>query len=190
MKKIKNACRFILPVSAFAGIIAGIIMLIGSHGMLEAEKATNGFGIFDLKFSYTLDNISTVISKFNGDPQEFLQGFYITNCIFEVLFTIAAISASILLDCNDKFYLIYRSSIFSAFAHGFFDIVENILLMKIINNFPYFTGNDANFVSGMTSIKWVFFWIWVFSTLILAVIAIIHNMRINSKPKSKYARKK
>lgn len=180
MKAVKNACRFIFTIFAAASLILGIYLIFGNCGIIAVNEATNGIGLFDLRFSYTDDMISTVISKFDGNPIEFFSQFYIFNDIFAAVFAVAAISFTILINRNDFFYLIYRSSLFSAAAHCFFDIVENFVILKIVNNYPFFTGNDSNLASGMTSIKWVFFWIWAVSTLILAVIAVYYM--IKNKP--------
>ena len=82
---------------------------------------------------------------------------------------------------KDKWYLVYRTALFSAIAATFFNIMENILILRLMNITPLFSEGEADIASGMTSLKWVFIGLWAAATVIILLISLFGSKKRKSK---------
>lgn len=188
MKKFRKVFYVLVPVFLVLSLGAGYLLFLGDGGAKMITANTGGFGPFDMKTSYTPDNLMTVISHYNGDRDAdyssyFLLDYVFLGCSFVFMLTLPLLFNTI----SSKHYLLFRSSVFSAVFAGVFNVTENILLMRIVSSFPGFTDGDANFSSGCTTLKWVFVGIWIVSTFFFVILTIITAIRKKNKKKAKRA---
>lgn len=174
MKKFKKVFYVLVPVFLVLTLGAGYFLFLSDGGAKMIYANTGGFGPFDLKTSYTPDNLMTIISHYNGDREADYSAYFLLDYIFLGCSFFFMLSVPLLINTfSSKHYLLFRSSVFSAVFTGIFNLVENILLMKIVSGFPGFTDGDANFSSGCTTLKWIFVAIWLFSTFFFAIFTAI-----------------
>ena len=74
-----------------------------------------------------------------------------------------------------------RTALFSAIAATFFNIMENILILRLMNITPLFSEGEADIASGMTSLKWVFIGLWAAATVIILLISLFGSKKRKSK---------
>lgn len=178
MKKLKKPLMIAVPLFLVLTAIAAFILFIGSCPAKTIFDNTENFGPFDLRLSYTPDNLMTVISHYGGDRradynQYFTFDFILTGCGFFFMF----LTPQLINTFSSKHYLLFRSSVFSAVFSAFFNVVENILLIRIVDTSPAFTDSDANLASGCTTLKWIFIGIWIVSTILFAITTTITVMK-------------
>ena len=176
MRKKTNAVTGIVIVSLIMTVLLGVGLIFTPLGLPTINAGTNGFGAFDMRFSYTADNVMTVISHYNGDINEEWGMYYVLDFIFAIASgTFMFVMPLYFYMIRDKWYLIYRTAFFSAAAFTFFNVVENILILRLMNITPLFTEGEADIASGITSLKWVFAGIWAAAMIVIFIIAMVGN---------------
>ncbi len=172
MKGFSKVLKIIIPLFTLLSLVSGYIFFFNQA--LPIKEATSGFGAFDLRFSYTADNVMTVLSHFNGERNAMFHEYFKWDYVFCGCYSVVAVSIPILVYIgNDRHYLFFRSAIFSALASLFFNITENILLINIIDSFPIFTDGDANLASGITTLKWAFLAVWAASLILFLFLTLV-----------------
>lgn len=176
MRKLIKPLRIILPVSLVLTFITAAVLLFTPFGYPAVKAATYDFGFFDFRFSYTADNVMTVLSHYNGDRTAELTRFYVIDFILAFFAAVFCVTLPMTFySKNDKHYLLFRASAFSGLMAFIFNVIENILLLRIVNVMPYFSEGDADLASGITSLKWVFIGIWLLTTLLFIITTVISD---------------
>lgn len=164
-------------ISLILALIASVLLFLTPLGCPRIDEGTNGFGIFDMRFSYTADNVMTVFSHYTGDLDNDWTVYYVIDFILALGSGVFMFTLPLYYYIRkDKWYIIYRTALFSAAATTFFNIMENILILRLMNITPLFSEGEADIASGMTSLKWVFLGIWS-----AAMVIIIHTILFGSK---------
>ena len=173
----------LLPIAILMAAAGAAILFLLPDGLKAVNEGSKGYGPFDMHFSYTPDNLMTILSHFKGNKQEVFSSYFLLDYIFAGLcFPLMLILPLFIYSFSDRFYLLFRASVFSALFYEVFNAAENILLMRMINVSPVFTDSDATFSSGCTTIKWIFLVIWIVSVLLFAVTTAVS---VNLKPKAR-----
>ena len=174
MKKKFTAAWIILALFIIFSAVSGYILFFTEGGAQTIASGTRSFGAFDLRVSYTPDNIMTVLSAYEGDRQAAFFRYFIYDFIFMFCCAVTMLTITIMINMtNTKHYIFYRLGVFSASFYTIFNAAENMLLMRIINSFPVFTDSDANLSSGCTTMKWIFLGLWAFGTLMFGILTAI-----------------
>lgn len=182
MKNKPGVLKILLPVFLLLTVASGAMLLLAPFGLSAINTGTNGFGPFDFRFTYTPDNLMTVLSHFSGSKREAYSAFFTADYIFAATAFFPMLFIPIMIyRKNDAHYLLFRSAVFSAITSTVFNILENAMLMSIVYSSPVFTDRDANLASGFTTIKWVLLGIWAVSTILLAVTTLITVLRSQNK---------
>lgn len=178
MKKAIKVLTVITPVFLVLAIAAGAVLFFSPFGLQAMKSATGGYGSFDMRFSYTPDAIMTILSHFEGDRMEIFSRYFMLDYIFLALYSVVMFSLPLLIYLrDDKHYLLFRSAMFSAVAHAVFDVIENLMLMRMVETTPMFTDGEANLCSGITVLKWAFLGIWVLSIVMLMIFTLLDSMK-------------
>ena len=182
MKKSLKVLGVIVPVSLILTLMVGLVLFFTPMGCPTINAGTNGFGIFDMRFSYTADNVMTVFSHYTGDLHNDWNTYYFIDFVFAVFCGIYMFTMPLYLYIKkDKWYLVYRTALFSAIAATCFNIMENILILRLMNITPLFSEGEADIASGMTSLKWVFIGLWAAATVIILIISLFGSKKRKSK---------
>ena len=173
MKKAVRILTILLPVSGCLTIAAGIMLFFLPSGTPAVFDATKGYGPFDMRLNYTADAFMTILSPIEGDRIKLYTDYFILDYILTVCFALTAVSLPVFIYIqDDTHYLLFRSTLFSAIAMTVFNVTENIMIMNIVNNTPIFTDGEANFSSGITTLKWAFIALWSVSAILLSAVTI------------------
>ena len=178
MKKLKKPLMVVVPIFLVLTAVAAYLLFVGDSPTKTIFDNTENFGPFDLRLSYTPDNLMTIISHYNGDRRAdfnkyFTFDFILTGCGFFLMF----LTPQLINTFSSKHYLLFRSSVFSSVFSTFFNVLENILLIRIVDSSPAFTDGDANLASGCTTLKWIFVGIWIAATVLFAITTAITVLR-------------
>ncbi len=169
MKNFIKVLKVIIPLFVLLSAVTGYVFIFGQIPAIR--QATDGFGPFDVRLSYTADNVMTVLSHFNGDRTEMYKEYFMWDYLFSFCYSIVMISVPLIVYLhNDRHYLLFRSAVFSAVVQFVFNVIENILLTNIINSAPIFTDGDANLSSGLTVLKWAFLAVWGASAVLFLLL--------------------
>lgn len=181
MKKFRKILFIALPVFLVLTAVSAYLLFLGDSATKLIYSNTENFGPFDVRFSYTPDNIMTILSHYKGERSEDYTRYFTYDFIFAgCSFFFMLLTPLLINTFSSKHYLFFRASVFSSVFSAFFNILENILLMRIISSFPAFTDSDANLASGCTMLKWIFIGIWIFSTVLfvgLTTLTVIKQKR-------------
>ena len=181
--KFKKVLAVLLPVSFLLTAAAGYVLLFTSFGYPTIKAGTNGFGIFDFRFSYTADNVMTIFSHYTGNRENDWNNFYTVDFVFAaVSFIFTFLLPLSYYFKSDKHYLLFRTSAFSSIMLFVFNIIENILILRLLSVTPYFSEGEADIASGITALKWCFAALWIVSTILFITATIIRCSRRKKVP--------
>ena len=184
MKKNLKPLKIILIASFFLTFIFAGIILFSPIGYPTIKSAIGDFGLFDFRFSYTADNVMTVLSHYKGDRISEMTRFYTMDFVFAFFCGIFTFCLPLLIYFNDsKHYLLFRSAAFSSIMIFIFNVIENILLLRIINITPVFTEGEADIASGVTSLKWIFAALWIASVVFLILGTLFFGTKVKKTKK-------
>ncbi len=182
MKKLKKPLMIILPVSFLLAIVFAGIIWFSPIGFPAIKASIYEFDFFDFRFSYTADNIMTILSHYNGDRDTDLTRFYVLDFIFAFFFAVFSFTLPLVFYINnDRHYLLFRASAFSAVMAFVFNVIENILLLRIVYITPCFNQGDADMASGITSLKWAFIGLWIVSTILFILATLLFGSKVKAK---------
>ena len=191
MKKLSRIVRVVMPVSLVLAIITGALLFFAPFGLPAVVKGSNGFGAFDMKFNYTPDAVMTVISHFKGDRDQVYGTYFLIDYFFLSFTSLFMLSLPLSFYLkDDKHYLLFRAAAFSSIMYCLFNVIENILISRMIAMTPLFTDGDANLSSGITTLKWVFTGIWSFAAVMLVILSLYDDSKRKKKRSSRTAVKK
>ncbi len=178
MKKAETVLKIIVPIFLVLSAAAGIVLFLTPFGAKAVYEATRGYGPYDMRLSYTPDAFMSILSHIDGDRVALYSRYFVIDycfCICTAVF-MAGLPLLIYLK-DDKHYLLFRASVFSAIMYLIFNIIENILIMRIVRVTPLFTDGDANLSSGITTLKWAFCGVWLLSIMLLMLITIYDSVK-------------
>lgn len=183
MKRAVKALKIIVAIFLVLSAVTGALLFLSPSGIKAINEATGGYGPYDLRLSYTPDAFMSVLSRIDGDRVSLYKGFYILDFCFGFCTAVFMAGLPLMIYLNDnKHYLLFRASVFSAIMYLVFNFTENFLIMRIVDITPLFTDSEANFASGITTLKWIFCGVWCLSVFFLLLVTFIDSLR---KPKKR-----
>ena len=180
MKKVQKVFVFLLPVLLILAAVSAYLLYFTANGLPAIMEGTSGYGSFDLRFSYSSDALLTIISHFKGDRLAAYTNYFTYDFIFAGLRTLFLVFFPLTFNTlSNKHYLWFRACMFSAVFSCVFDVLENVILLDIVRTFPGFTGAQASLASGCTTIKWVFFGLWILTGIVFMILTLITYHKIS-----------
>lgn len=165
MRKVSK--KGVLRVCVIIGFFLTLYMVeAGSFGSAEVALHNGGYGTFDMK-KYDAEVVAEVLAYADSEYVNVSYKYYFADSLFIIFFGLFQCMLSAAVYGKNK-VICKRFAIAVPIARGFFDLVENILLLKTIHDYPKINNGLIATASVSTQCKLWCIRIWAV-TLILGI---------------------
>lgn len=173
-EKIMIRCIKIVGVIGFFICLA--IMYITPYGVRGLKEYDSTFEMPDMKFHYRVEQITQELEKVGTDGRNLYQKYLVLDCIFVFCFGI------LMLTITDSLFTGWPSILLYVVCmlRGFFDILENCLLIIVLKNFASSNTHLLRLCSYFTTCKFIMLYIWVAAIAIHFTLIGIAKLRHTS----------
>lgn len=152
-----------------------VIMYCTPYGIRGIRKYDSAFQMPDMKFHYSVEELTKTFEKIGVDGQAIYQNYLVLDCIFVVCFGICMLTLT-----HNLFTGLSRNILFFVcFLRGFFDLLENFLLLFLLKS--SYTNNIylASLCSYLTTFKFIMLYIWIVAIIVHFTFTGIIKLRGN-----------
>ncbi|MBI4857261.1 MAG: hypothetical protein HY818_11040 [Acetobacterium woodii] len=142
-------------IGFFASLILMEFTNLGARGIQQYDPS---FSLLDMRFRYDANTVYQVFDQIGEQGQQVYKNYLLLDYFFIGCFLIVmlALSFRVTADPLQRNILIVLAS-----ARALCDILENIVLIVLINNYPQQNLVLATVCSWSTTIKFVFMFLWI-----------------------------
>jgi len=153
--------------------ILGFLVCLGfmymtDLGICGIRKAVPAFRVLDMRFHYNSETVGQVLDQLGENGRLAYQRYLVLDFAFILFFflTMLAISDSAMISMNIKPILYILCGL-----RALFDILENIMLIHMLRQYPSFNSTLAGICGWITTMKFLMLFIWLIGILSQAVMA-------------------
>lgn len=158
----------IIKIIGVSGFFLCLMLMYGSnHGIKRIRKYDSSFRLLDMRFHYNSREVLQVFDTIGNEGRIAYQNFLILDFVFIVCLLISMLTVT---------YVIFEQPVIQkifmmvCILRAIFDILENILLYRLLSHYPEFHPNMAWLCSWFTTIKFIMLYTWVLGILVKAGI--------------------
>ncbi|MFC3415317.1 hypothetical protein [Algoriphagus hitonicola] len=161
------------PVSIF--VLAILLILFNGLLMLSMPKE---FAL-DLKFAYSASDVFFALDSMGTDMREFYRiGIWLLDFPYMLVYTLFFTGVIYRLWGENKLLLL-------PVVIGFFDLLENVMVLYLLDTFPDIPGVLANMASFFTTSKWIFV-LFMMASVLGGLIRMIIHRKCSTETASRY----
>lgn len=148
-------------------IVCLFIMYATSHGIRGIQRFDRSFRLLDMRFHYSSDIVKQTFEKIDEGGRKAYQSFLLLDFFFIICFLIVmlTITDAVFATPHDR-GTIYVLCVLRAL----FDILENLLLLRMLAKYPVFNETLASICSWFTTLKFIMLYIWLLLTVVHVII--------------------
>lgn len=160
--------NIIILALGISGFLICLILMYGTnHGIPGIQKYDPNFRLLDMRFRYNGDAIYNTFDKIGSQGVQAYKHFLLLDFCFIASFLIVMIAITLRITSQTT----YRNILLGlAVARAALDILENILLITLANNYPIRNDFLANICSWSTTLKFIALYAWVISVIGILII--------------------
>lgn len=155
--------KFVKLVGIIGFLMCLFIMYMTNLGVHGIQKYDPSFQSPDMKFHYSIGEITQTFDKIGGAGRAIYQKYLYLDCVFTLCFVIVMLTITSWLFTGT---LIRNFMFVVCILRALFDILENIFLIIVLRNYPTANVSMITLCSYFTSIKFIFLYIWIFVLII------------------------
>lgn len=139
-------------------VICIFIMYFTDHGIRGIQKFSPSFRLLDMRFHYSSETVSQTFNQIGEGGRAAYQKLLVLDFFFILflLITMITISSAVPLSLQSKSILYIVCGL-----RALFDILENILLLNMLGQYPVFNQTIAKMCSWITTLKFSMLFIWL-----------------------------
>jgi hypothetical protein len=158
--------RTIKIISLLGFLVCLMIMYTTDHGIPGIRKFDHSFRLLDMRFHYSSEIIKQTFERISEAGRRAYQNYLVLDFVFIVFFLITMITIS---DAIPEPAYVRTTFYILCGLRAFFDIIENILLLHMLGQYPVFNNTLAVITSWITTLKFIMLYIWLMSVVIRVV---------------------
>lgn len=165
----------LIKVIGICGFIACLFIMYGTdHGIHGIQMYTRSFRLLDMQFHYSSETVKQTFEQINSGGRSAYQKYLVLDFIFIIFFLITMITTTDAVFGSPH----VRTILYMVCGlRAFFDIVENILLLRMLGQYPLFNKATATICSWFTTFKFIMLYIWLLSIAAQTIIYVINSIR-------------
>ncbi|NLJ87977.1 MAG: hypothetical protein GX327_04230 [Epulopiscium sp.] len=166
--------RTIKTISVLGFLICLLIMYMTDHGIPGIRKYDPSFRLLDMHFHYSSETVKETFDKISEGGRIAYKTYLLLDFIFIVFFliTMFTISDVVLISSQLKIIICTVCGL-----RALFDVLENILLLRMLGQYPLFNDNLAKICPWLTSFKFIMLYIWLIVILSQTVICGLKSIK-------------
>lgn len=167
--------RFIQTVGIIGFFICLSIMYMTNHGVRAIQKYYPSFQIPDMKFHYSVEQITHDFERIGNAGRMIYQRYLYLDFIFIICFIILMLTIS-----NSLFSrtAIHNFLFAVCILRALFDILENSFLLSVLKNYPSINKSAISVCSYFTTFKFIMLYIWIFVLIIQLILMGIPKLKL------------
>jgi hypothetical protein len=147
-------------------------MYMTDHGIRGIQKFDSSFRLLDMRFHYNSDIVKQTLEQISESGRLAYKKYLLLDFIFIIFLFVTMISISdIALVPPYVRNLLY----FVCGLRALFDVFENILLLRMLGQYPVFSQITATICSWITTLKFIMLYIWL---LFIVIQAMVHGTNL------------
>lgn len=148
-------------------VICLLVMYMTNHGIRGIQMFDRSFRLLDMRFHYSSEMVKQTFEQISEDGRIAYQKYLILDFIFIVCFLITMITISDTALVSPHF----RTILYIVCGlRALLDVFENILLLRMLGQYPVFNETLATICSWITTFKFIMFYIWLISIAMQAIV--------------------
>ncbi|AZV57871.1 hypothetical protein [Clostridium sp. AWRP] len=134
---------------------------------------SNGANVLDMRFGYSASDVFQLFTTLGAEGRSIYVKYLLDDFIFTVVFAIVQnyilkfIMGKAVL--NSKWHVL----LYIAYLRAFFDVIENIIILILLNSFPSMLLSLITAASSVTRLKFIVYGIWILTVPISLVVRLI-----------------
>jgi len=159
--------KTIKTISVSGFVICLLIMYMTRHGISGIREFDPSFRLLDMRFQYSSETIQQTFEKIHDGGRLAYKKYLLLDFIFIAFFfiTMLTISDAVLVSSHAKIIIFIVCGL-----RALFDILENVLLLHMLDQYPIFNQLLAKLSSNFTSLKFIMLYLWLMTIVFQAVI--------------------
>lgn len=134
---------------------------------------SNGANVLDMRFGYSASDVFQLFTTLGAGGRSIYVRYLFDDFIFTVVFAIVqnyilkfTMGKAVL---NSKWHVL----LYIAYLRAFFDVIENIIILVLLNSFPSMLLSLITAASSVTRLKFIVYGIWILAVPISLVVRLI-----------------
>lgn len=162
--------RLLKIIGLLGFVICLLAMYTTDHGIPGIRKFDSSFRLLDMRFHYSSKTVGETFERIGEEGRMAYRKYLILDFIFIICFLITMLAVSDAAAVPQEIKIIL-----SAFCllRALWDVLENILLLRMLGQYPIFPGTLATICSWFTTMKFLMLYAWL---LLIAVQAAVHTL--------------
>lgn len=159
--------RTIKMIGIIGFLLCLLIMYLSDHGIRGIQKYDRSFRLLDMRFRYNSKTVTQPFDQISNDGRIAYQKYLVLDFIFIAFFLITMIMIS---------DVVFMSPYIRTFLYilcglrAIFDIIENLLLLRMLGQYPIINDNIAAICSWFTTFKFIMLYLWILLLIIKPII--------------------
>ena len=166
--------RTIKLIGVLGFVICLLVMYMTDHGIRGIQIFDRSFRLLDMRFHYSSEIVKQTFEQISEGGRIAYQKYLMLDFIFIVCFlvTMITITDAVLVSPHVKTILYIVCGL-----RALFDVFENILLLRMLGQYPVFNETLATICSWITTFKFIMLYIWLMSIAMQAVVFGVNSIR-------------
>ncbi|NTV78102.1 MAG: hypothetical protein HGA25_02895 [Clostridiales bacterium] len=158
--------KIIKIIGIMGFIICLMVMYLTDHGISGIQTYDCSFRLLDMRFHYTSKIVNQTFEQISAGGRIAYQKYLVLDFIFIICFLVVmiSISSTVFTSPHVKLFLYTLCGL-----RALLDVLENILLLRMLRQYPDFDKTLASICSWSTTFKFIMLYIW----LLLMILSII-----------------
>lgn len=161
----------IIKIIGVVGLFACLlVMYMTDHGIRGIQKYDPSFRLLDMRFRYSSATVEQTFAQIGREGRTAYKKYLVLDFIFIAFLLVTMITVT------DAVYISARVRIILYIICGMralFDIIENLLLLRLLEQFPSLSQTMAEVCSWFTTFKFIMLYLWLTGLLLKAAISLV-----------------
>ena len=159
--------RVIKIIGVLGFITCLLIMYMTNHGIRCIQIFDSDFRLLDMRFHYNSEIVKQTLEQISEGGRRAYQRYLMLDFVFILCFLATMITVSDALPVSRSVKtVLYILCVLRALL----DIFENILLLRMLGQYPAFDKAMASLCSWITTFKFIMLYTWMVSVVIHTII--------------------
>jgi hypothetical protein len=166
--------RTIKIIGVLGFVICLLVMYMTNHGIRGIQNFDRDFRLLDMRFHYSSEIVKQTFEQISAGGRGAYQRYLILDFVFILFFlaTMITVSDAIPVSLSVKIALFIVCGL-----RALLDILENILLLRMLGQYPVFNEAMASVCSRITTFKFIMLYLWLVFILMHIVISGVISIR-------------
>lgn len=158
--------RIIKIIGALGFVTCLLVMYLTNHGIRGIQIYAPDFRLLDMRFHYDSETVRQTFEQISEGGRRAYQKYLMLDFVFILCFLAVMITVS---DAIPASRSVQTGLYILCVLRALFDVFENILLLRMLGQYPAFDKAMASLCSRITAIKFIMLYTWLVFIVIYTI---------------------